>query len=1017
MRNLKLYLMMLGLLIAAPFWSQAQITNFPYVENFENGPGGWVVNGFNTSWQHGEPNASVINSAASGDSAWVTNLTGLYANSECGDVESPFFDFTNLPLPAVKVQVWWNAEFSWDGAQLQYSTDSGSTWIRVGAFGDPNNWYTDNTITGLQSVNCIGDGQGWSGRASSSNGSGGWVEAEHEIPALGGEPDVLFRFVFGSDGSVQDEGFGFDDFEIFDATPLPNDLGVSAVTQPAGGACYGSNETIEVEVSNYGLNTIDFSQSNVRVVSISSGLNPRRDTVVLNSDTLAPGQTRLVTMNTSYDMSVLGVYTFEGFTEFITGGPDSNASNDNSGQRSLNTAGTTVTVTTATPWIETFDTTFTPGAAGAGLGPGWTASRNTVSTSTALGWTVEFATGLPTNSTLTGPVWSSPRFTGDSTANYMYTETSGVQTGDQYFLTTPCIDLTGTNGPQLEFSYHMYGQDMGNLVIVAITSAGAVRIDSISGQQQTDQAAPWRVRNVCGLAQFAGQVIKLQFEFTAVASSFYSDLAIDDVTIFEPQPYDVAAAGILNPMNPYCAYDSAQQITMLIANNGSQTVNLSDLALGFIVTGNGPAQVGGPAIPTSGTLAPCDTIAYTFTTTADMSAAVPYNIITSVQFNPASMITDGNTLNNVDTTEFEGGLLGNYTINQLQPTGSGNYASFADAVAALEQFGVCGSVVFNVQNGPYEEQVIIDQEIFGSGPTATITFDGGANKEWVYTDSTFDTNERATFKLNNADWITLRNLRIGNYSASNNVIYGFGVHLINNADNNIIEDCIIEVDTSYTSTSTNYAGIICAGTFWSSTNPSTQNTIIRNNHIRGGYIGISLTYTSIAVKAEGNVIPGNTIEGANTYGMRVQNQGGVNVDGNFIRLRSTGTSSTFGYGLYAGYIDSSIIQKNVILDPKTYGMYIFEPNFQNGATVTQPVNVVNNMISSEVPWSTTIPRGIFVIGDVKWTNFFHNSVSIQDGGARCFEVTTSTFYNIDSIDVRNNSFATFGTWGNAHVHS
>jgi hypothetical protein len=137
MRNLKLYLMMLGLLIAAPFWSQAQITNFPYVESFENGPGGWVVNGFNTSWQHGEPNASVINSAASGDSAWVTNLTGLYANSECGDVESPFFDFTNLPLPAVKVQVWWNAEFSWDGAQLQYSTDSGSTWIRVGCFRRP----------------------------------------------------------------------------------------------------------------------------------------------------------------------------------------------------------------------------------------------------------------------------------------------------------------------------------------------------------------------------------------------------------------------------------------------------------------------------------------------------------------------------------------------------------------------------------------------------------------------------------------------------------------------------------------------------------------------------------------------------------------------------------------------------------------------------------------------------------------------------------------------------------------
>jgi len=56
----------------------------------------------------------------------------------------------------------------------------------------------------------MGSGEGWTGSSFA------WLTAKHELPALGGQPDVLFRIVYGSDGSVNnDDGFAFDDFRIY----------------------------------------------------------------------------------------------------------------------------------------------------------------------------------------------------------------------------------------------------------------------------------------------------------------------------------------------------------------------------------------------------------------------------------------------------------------------------------------------------------------------------------------------------------------------------------------------------------------------------------------------------------------------------------------------------------------------------------------------------------------------------------------------------------------------------------
>ncbi|NBY29903.1 MAG: hypothetical protein EBQ67_03575, partial [Sphingobacteriia bacterium] len=54
------------------------VNQFPYSQNFENGPAGWTVGGSNSSWALGAPAGTVINAAGGGTASWVTNLAGNY---------------------------------------------------------------------------------------------------------------------------------------------------------------------------------------------------------------------------------------------------------------------------------------------------------------------------------------------------------------------------------------------------------------------------------------------------------------------------------------------------------------------------------------------------------------------------------------------------------------------------------------------------------------------------------------------------------------------------------------------------------------------------------------------------------------------------------------------------------------------------------------------------------------------------------------------------------------------------
>lgn len=406
------------------------------------------------------------------------------------------------------------------------------------------------------------------------------------------------------------------------------------------------------------------------------------------------------------------------------------------------------------------------------------------------------------------------------------------------------------------------------------------------------------------------------------------------------------------------------------------------------------------------------TTAPVFLGTRNLAAGATYNL--AVWTSNPNGATDTSTYNDTLRTVVGASIQGTFTINSGAATGGSNFNSFGDAVAALNQFGVCGPTIFNVVagSGPYKEQVTI-QPIKGASMVNTITFDGGATQEMIWADASMtSTSDRHVIRLAGADWVRLRNLKIHNYSLDlNNQFgtYGFGLHIQNESDHNIIENCHIDVDTTTGATSSNFGGIIMAGQFGTSTNPAGSHNIIRNNYVHGGYYGITVMGGSFNAYEEDNLIENNIVEEQYYYNIYTYGQYGIKIRDNYLRHRTTGASSTFGYGIYLVYQDTMRVERNTIVDPIAYGIGMTIGNKGPGnVTPSGPAYVINNSISGIYRATTT--RGIYVIGNTENTKFYHNSVSVTSGSSTTMAamyVGTSTTNS--GLDVRNNSFAVFGS--------
>ena len=231
---------------------------------------------------------------------------------------------------------------------------------------------------------------------------------------------------------------------------------------------------------------------------------------------------------------------------------------------------------------------------------------------------------------------------------------------------------------------------------------------------------------------------------------------------------------------------------------------------------------------------------------------------------------------------------GTYTINNALPTGNGNFHCFHDAIVAIS-CGIAGPVTLNVAagSGPYNEQIVIPQ-IGGASILSTVTINGnGATISHVSSGP----GERATIKLDGADYITINNLNI-EVTGDTGFAYGYGVQIIHNANFNTIKNCHIKVTESAGSIGANtYAGIVING---HAEDPIGVNysdcdiNIISNNTIKGGYYGIVMMGNSEASTIMGNVLSKN----------KVYDQ--------------------YAVGIYAGFNSTSLIDGNDIGRPDRY---------------------------------------------------------------------------------------------------
>lgn len=361
---------------------------------------------------------------------------------------------------------------------------------------------------------------------------------------------------------------------------------------------------------------------------------------------------------------------------------------------------------------------------------------------------------------------------------------------------------------------------------------------------------------------------------------------------------------------------------------------------------------------------------------------------------------------------------GTYTINNSSPTTSTNFNSFNDAVAALSTEGVDGAVTFNIASATYSEQVLIPA-ITGSSAANRITFEGnGAAVEYIATVS----SNRAVIKLNGANYITLNNLNItaqGDGASQ----YGYGIHLINNADNNIVNRCNIEVSSTASSASVvnNYVGILVNSsneTLETEGNAQCDNNTFSNNTVSGGYHGIALVANGTTHTISNNKITDNKIVDFFRAGIYLNGNDSTLVKGNDISRPNRSTGALF-YGIQLQNSSvNTLITANRIHDPFAGSS---TPNsVSSGANGIVLINAAaasgrENTFSNNLVYGLncgSIVRGIW-LSSSSYNKFINNTVSIDDtgfsgfAGTTGFEITGSTDLTIinNIVDIgRNASF-------------
>lgn len=618
------------------------------------------------------------------------------------------------------------------------------------------------------------------------------------------------------------------------------------------------------------------------------------------------------------------------------------------------------------PYNQDFDL-FTTCGTGCGatcaLSNGWVNS-----TTDEIDWITNLGS---TSSSSTGP--SADHTTGFG--NYLYVETSCSGTGypnKTANLLSPQINLVGTNNLQFEFWYHMFGATMGDLHVDISSDSGNTWTNDVV-PSWTDNVDLWQKKTI-SLGAWVGDTVIVRLRYIS-GIDFYGDIAVDDFHMYDLLQNDAGISAFVNPSFPTCIYNDSVEV--VLTNYGTDTLTSVNIDWEW----NGVAQA---QVPWTGVLAPGSSQNVYL-------ASIPYNSGDTLSAytglpNGFIEISSGNG-NDTTTLVMQTGLSGVYTIGS-----TGNYPSFTSAITALNTYGVCGPVVFEVQDSTYSEQIVL-KEVIGMSQINTVTFQSENNDpSLVILDfPPFNSSQNYVVLLDGADYFRFKNITFQSSGAS----FGRVIEIENGASFNEWTGNIIKTSNAVATTSTNMALV------YSSTGNSidTMNVFDGNTFENGSY---SMYWHGDAETSleKGTVVKNNNFVNFYYIAIHLYYQENIQVLNNTFIPGSSYTGSI--YRVYMVNCDGPSTVANNQINGMSYGYGIYISN--SDATILNPAKFYNNFIHIGDTNSASTSYGIYVTNSAN-QSIINNSVNIESAGA-----SSRAFFNTGGYNttVCNNIFSNNG---------
>lgn len=297
--------------------------------------------------------------------------------------------------------------------------------------------------------------------------------------------------------------------------PVNEDVAMDQVS-PAGGILLDCHDLSSIAVTldsrNAGLNATGAYTVNYQVDggTVTSAARPG----------LPIGGTDSYTFAGTLDFSAPGTYTLAAWVSYPL---DENLFNDTIVSVVETLAGASTTVSLFT---QDFDgmancaTTTNCEVTVCPLDDGWMNEAN--GSGDDIDWRVNAGS---TASSSTGPTEDHTSGSG----KYVYLEASSGCENVWASMVSPCIDLAAAGSPTLSYWYHMFGSTQGELHVDLFD--GSTWIEDITPALSGDQGNAWIERTV-DLSAYAGQIVNIRFR-GMTGAGFYSDLALDDIRMFD----------------------------------------------------------------------------------------------------------------------------------------------------------------------------------------------------------------------------------------------------------------------------------------------------------------------------------------------------------------------------------------------------------------------------------------------------------------------------------------------------